>query len=103
MNSTKKFHIYVQDNGRYMDESCRRLYGIYDTYEDAYNACRFLVEDSVNEFFDYDRTEEEIVELYMQFGIEPCFDPQDDGEQFRAFDYAKQHIKNLINLKPYLD
>jgi hypothetical protein len=36
-----------------MDESCRRLHGVYDSYDYACSICRMLVEDSVRELFDY--------------------------------------------------
>jgi hypothetical protein len=104
MNTSRKhFHVYVDDNARYMDDSSRILHGVFDTYEEALCSCKVIVEDSIRELFDYSNTEEENYRLYQLYGLSPWFDPYDAGEKFSANDYARLHIQLLYKLKPFLD
>jgi len=101
--NAEKFHVYVDDNARYMDESCRRLHGVYATYEEAYRVCRSIVEDSVRGVFDYDNAGEENYSLYLQYGESPWIVPDNSSRPFSAFDNAREYIQSLIKLKPFLD
>jgi hypothetical protein len=102
-SSVKKFHVYVDDNAHYMDDSSGRFHAVYDSYEAASRACRFIVESSVNEIFDYDFTEDENYNLYRLYGESPWFEPQGEGEAFSAQAYAREFISILFKLKCYLD
>lgn len=100
---TKQFTVFVEQNSPYMENKGPVIHGVYDSYKAAYRACRFIVEDSIREFFDYDYTEEENYMLYLIYGLSPWFDPQGDGTGFSSADYAAEHIKNLYKWKCYLD
>lgn len=101
--SAKKFYVYVDDNAHYMDDQFSRLHAVYDTYEEAIRACRFIVEESVRELFNYDNTAEENFTQYQLYGESPWFDPQGEGESFSAQVYARTFIKNLFEWKCHLD
>lgn len=102
-NNTGHFVVYVDENSGYMENELPRIHGSFSTYEEACRECRFIVEESVREFFDYDNTEQGIFDLYVLYGLTPGFDPRDCGERFNSFEYARSYIKKLIELKPFLD
>ena len=102
-NVIKKFYVYIDDNARYMMDNTCTNYGVYDSYKDALAACRFLVEDSVQELCNYDYTEEENFTLYLIYGITPWFDPKGEGKAFNAREYARAFIKTLFELKCFLE
>lgn len=99
----EKYYVYIDDNSWYMEEPSRRLHAVYNSHEEASRACRIIVEDSIRELFDYNYTEEENYRLYQIYGLSPWFDSKDEGKLFNAGDYARAHIKNLIDLKCFLD
>lgn len=102
-NIIKKYYVYIDDNAHYMMDNTCTNHGVYDSYKDALNACKFLVEDSVQELFDYDYTEEKNLTLYLIYGITPWFDPQGEGKAFNAREYARVLIKTLFELRCFLE
>jgi hypothetical protein len=102
-NHTKDFIVYINENSGYMETGSTRIQGTYDSYEAACRVCRFIIEESVREFFDYDNTGDENYSLYMLYGLSPWFDPHGTGENFSAPDYARKYIGRLIELKPFMD
>ncbi|MFH1377669.1 MAG: hypothetical protein ABIH86_02845 [Planctomycetota bacterium] len=97
------FFIYVDDNNRSDDKPVRRKHGGCDQYSDAVRVCKEIVNESVREFFDNDYDEDGNYDRYVIWGESPWIIPEPDGEHFSAFDYARERIRELIRLKPFLD
>ena len=95
--------IYVDNNSREDDKPIRRKHGGCDQYADAVRVCKEIVNASVQEFFDYDVDEQANLDRYVIWGESPWILPEPDGEHFSAFDYARERIRELIRLKPFLD
>src|SRR5262249_20179625 len=79
------YSVLVDDNFHYQDKDDRYRLGSFPTYEDAEDACRQVVDRSLQELLRPGMTAEKLFDLYVNFGLDP-FIP---GEPFSAWEYAK--------------
>ena len=92
------FKVYVDDNFHYMDESERYTYGEYETYEEAVDACKAIVDEEIEAFKNND-SNMDVYGQHCSFGEDPWVMPVPEGkEMFSARDYVYQKCKK--NTKP---
>ncbi len=89
------YTVYVDDNYHYMDESERYKLGEFETYDDALNAAKRIVEDYINRAYKEGMSARELLESYKSFGEDPYIDPDDGTPKFSAWDYAEELCKKL--------
>ena len=94
----KKFKIFVDDNFHYTNEDERYLFGEYDNLDDAIEACKKIVDESISDLMK-DCNLSELLEKYQSFGDDPFV----YGGEFSAWDYAKEKIDALVLQKRSLD
>lgn len=87
----KKFKVFIYDNFQYMKEDERYFFAEYDNLDDATEACKRLVDRSIEDLMN-DCSLFELLERYQNFGDDPFI----DGGNFSAWDYAKNKIEILI-------
>jgi hypothetical protein len=95
-NKQEKFKVYIDDNFHYMDEGNRQFDGEYDTYEEAEDRCREIVEKSIMEFYKPGITEQELSQGYFVYGEEPFVIPTPAGKSFSAYTHASNRIVEII-------
>jgi|TARA_Y100000294_G_scaffold176094_1_gene197660 hypothetical protein len=89
-----KFEVFVGDNFHFMDESEIYRQGVYETYEEAVEVCKSII----NDFFlncDEDKTAEDLYGGYVQYGESPLIKPNPKNNSFSAPDYARQRCKEI--------
>ncbi len=80
----EKFRVRVWDNFHYMDDEEAYDLGEFDTYEEALEAAKRIVEESVRHH-GYDNAQ------YTMFGEDPgILGPKTDHPLFSARDYARE-------------
>lgn len=88
---SKKFKVFVDDNFQYMKEDERYLFSEYDNLDDAIEACKKIVDESIEHLMN-DCALSELLERYKNFGDDPFI----HGGNFSAWEYAKNKIDGLI-------
>jgi hypothetical protein len=91
-----RYKVLVDDNFHYMDEDERYEHGVYETAEEAIEACRGIVDLSLQEAYKPGVSAEALYEHYVSFGEDPfivVLDGADDNAKFSAWTYAKQHSR----------
>jgi len=94
------FVVYVDDNFHYMDEEERYKGGEFNTYEEALEFCKKIVD----EFLDDSHaktpkiSEQELFKAYTSFGEDPFISPTtSDTPRFSAWDYARERCRVLCS------
>jgi len=91
-----KFKVYIDDNFHYMNEGSRQFDGEYDTYEEAEDRCKEIVEKSIMEFYKPGITESELSQGYFVYGEEPFVIPTPAGKCFpTTHDYRMSVAKSF--------
>ena len=91
-----RYKVMVDDNFHYMDEDERYEHGVYDTAEEAIEACRGIVDRSLEEGYKPGVSAEALYEHYVSFGDDPfivVLDGADDNAKFSAWNYAKERSR----------
>lgn len=84
-----RYTIIVADNFHYQDESESYTSGTFDSYEDAVQACRGIVDHCLADHYTLGMTDEQLYRQYTMFGEDPFILPAGPGPRFSAWDYAK--------------
>jgi|GEM_PF-2528318 len=85
------FKVCVDDNFHYMDESERTTHGTFATAEEAIEACKRIVLESVRSNLKSGMTADELYGRYKSFGDDPFVVASAGGDvKFSAWEYAKQ-------------
>ena len=92
----EKFKVYIDDNFHYMDGASRQSDGEYDTYAEAENPCKEIVERSIMEFYKPGITEQELSQNYFLHGEDPFVRPTPEEKHFSAHNYAGNRIAEII-------
>ena len=97
--STMKYQVCKDDNFHYMDETERIDGNSYDTYEEAVEEARRIVDRSLR----WERLQskdsndpDELYDRYQDFGDDPFVRPGDPDHHFSAWDYAKERCKTIV-------
>jgi hypothetical protein len=88
----KKFRVYVDDYFHYQSEEDRYLHGEYENLNDAVNACKIIVDQSLAYILE-NASIEKLSENYFSFGDDPFI----EGVHFSSSDYAKFRINEMIS------
>ncbi|MBU6455844.1 MAG: hypothetical protein KGS72_29000 [Cyanobacteria bacterium REEB67] len=97
------FTVFVDDNFHYMDEDERSVAGEFRSYEDAVNACKEIVERSLQHALSQKppMTADQLYSHYTDFGNDPFVSPMPPDEQrFSAWSYAKDRCQALCASRP---
>lgn len=89
------YRVYVDENSHYMDESERRLAGNYDDCRAAIEACKRIVERSLEEQYQEGMAAEQLLRQYKSFGEDPWISSGDGNCKFSAWDYAEQRCNEI--------
>ena len=90
-----KYHVYVDDNFHYMDESERYLAGVYDDCEAAVKKCIEIVEGSLADQYEQGMGADELLKKYTFFGEDPWISGPDDQCKFSAREYAERRAEEI--------
>lgn len=91
-----KYKVYMDDNFHFMDESERYCAGTFDTAKGAINACKRIVEQSLNESLQNAKTADELARSYKMFGEDPWISCREKDIEFNAWDYATKRSKEIF-------
>lgn len=95
--SSKFFVVKVDDNFHYMDEDERWTLGVFSTLELAIEACKRVVDQSLQECFEPGISAERLLAQYKSFGDDPFIVGGDDSVKFSAWDYAAQRCQRMAD------
>jgi hypothetical protein len=70
------FSVFVDDNGRYMDEEARYRAGVFPDYPDAVKACREMVDDFLLANYEPGMDAANLFDTYTSFGKDPWIKPR---------------------------
>ena len=87
-----RYKVMLDDNFHAMDEDKRHEHGVYETVEEAIEACRRIVDESLKEMLKPGISADALYELYTHFGDDPFIvvvDGADDHVKFSAWSYAE--------------
>jgi len=92
-----KFHLRIYDNYHYNDESEAYNTGLFDTYEDALQAAKGVV----NQFLAYNwrkgMTPKDLHVLFLMYGDDPIVVPNERIENFVMPDFsARDYVQEII-------
>jgi guanosine-3',5'-bis(diphosphate) 3'-pyrophosphohydrolase len=99
MAKEQKYQLRIYDNFHYMDESEAYDSGEFETYEEALNAAKKIIDDYLAKNWRPGITESELIEQYTSFGEDPMIIPveNDKHERFSAWEYAKTSVINICS------
>jgi hypothetical protein len=91
------YKIMVDDNFHYMEEDKRLEYGIFPTANEALDACRRLVDESLLAEYKDGQTADLLYERYTDFGKDPFVVALEGAPnvKFSAWTYAQQRAQEL--------
>ena len=90
------FTILVDDNFHPQNESERYELGPYDSFSEAADVCKGIVDRFLAETRTEDMTAEALYSKYLSFGEDPWIHPTPEGQpDFSAWDYAKARCSEL--------
>src|SRR3954466_15601930 len=92
----------VDDNFHYMDADEHWQYGTFASAGEAIAACRYLVEQSLAEFYKQGMTAAQLCEQYTSFGDDPFVIAPEGCEKvrFSAWDYASERAEAMCTQAP---
>ena len=94
-----KYQVCTDDNFHYMDETERIDGNSYDTYEEAVENARRIVDRSLRweRLQSYDPNDpDKLYDRYQDFGNDPFVRPDGPDHHFSAWDYAKERCKTIV-------
>lgn len=89
------FKVLVDDNFHYQDESERYEVGEYQSYDAAVAVCKMIVDKYLASAFKVGMTAAELYNSYVTFGQDPFVVPRPEGDDFSAWNYAKQRCSEM--------
>ena len=102
----KKYTVRMLDNFHFMDKSEEYNSGTYDTYEEAVDKCKSILDDFLESAYQPGDTAETLYGTYVQYGETPLIWGEDLGDfdsnkyaRMRCMEIVKQHqprIKKFI-------
>ena len=87
--------VFVDDNGRYQDESARYKLGEYGDYEMAVGAAQKVVDDYLQSAYKPGMTAATLLQNYRHFGEDPFI--VSDAGQFSAWEYAAARCQQMCS------
>jgi hypothetical protein len=92
-----KYHLRVYENNHYADESEAYNHGEYDTYEEAENAAKEIVNEFLEQNWSMGKTANILLAEYSLYGDDPIILPADNptGKNFSGRDYAEEIVETI--------
>ena len=94
-----KYQVCTDDNFHYTDETERIDGNSYDTYEEAVEEAKRIVDRSLRweRLQSYDPNDpDKLYDRYQDFGDDPFVRPGGPDRHFSAWDYAKERSKTIV-------
>ena len=88
------YKVMIDDNFHYMDESERVTRGEFATLEAAIDACKAIVNESLQEGYKPGMSAIELYQYYTGFGDDPWVSGA-EGVPFSALTYARQRCDEM--------
>jgi hypothetical protein len=82
--SNMKYTVFIDDNFHYMDESYRCKHGDFETGEEALEAAKRIVDESLASLHTEGMTASKLYDHYVTFGDDPFIIPEDESCKFSA-------------------
>lgn len=97
--SQSPFKLKVYDNFHYMDEEEAYTTGSFNTYEEALQRAKEIVESSLRESYKPGMSSAELLTLYRRFGSDPIIIGSVDSNHpgFSAWSYAEEKAKEMCS------
>lgn len=96
------YEVLIDDNFHFMDESYRIKRGMFSTLAAAVDACKRIVNESLESAFEAGMSASYLFQQYQNFGEDPFIIPRGTREEisavtveFSAWDYAEQRSKEM--------
>lgn len=87
------YAVLVADNYHYMDPESEYEVGRYETWKDAVERCKQIVDDSLKHLQKPGMSPEQLWNQYAMFGEDPFIVPGD--ERFSAWEYAREQCAKM--------
>ncbi len=100
VSGPQSWTVYVDDNFHYMDETERYHLGDFDSYAEAVEACKAIVERFVSSHFKPGMTAEELLSQYKSFGEDPFIVGDNSIPEFSAWEYARSRVDEICTELP---
>jgi hypothetical protein len=94
-----EYKVRVWDNFHYGDDDESYEAGIYDTYEQAVEAAKLIVQRSLRDEYKGGMTPDQLYGQYTDFGDDPSVYPEPPSTHFSAWGYAKSMCKEICDGK----
>ena len=94
-----KYQVFIDDNYHYIDETERIEGNSYDTYEEAVEEAKRIVDHSLRcgRLRSEDpKDPDKLYDGYKSFGDDPFIIPAEPDHHFSAWDYAKERCKTIV-------
>ena len=92
-----KYTLYVNDNGRYMDEEARYTVGDFDSLEKAITIAKGIVDKFLNHAYKEGMTRGQLWEQYMFFGEDPFIAGGPPYPGYSSWDYARKRCNEICS------
>jgi hypothetical protein len=91
------YKVMLDDNFHYMEEDERREYGTFASAEEAVEACRRLVDESLVSKYSAGASADALYAQYQDFGDDPFIVATDGAAkvEFSAWNYARERVQAL--------
>jgi hypothetical protein len=89
--------VFVDDNYHFSDDDYRYKKGIYESYEEAKEVCKNIVDDFLKNDYRQGMNAEDLYERYKFFGDAPYIIPDDGEIKFSAWKYAEQRSSEICS------
>ena len=94
-NPGTRFEVLVDDNFHYHDESERFKHGEFETYQEAVNACKEIVDAELLGLYKKGTSAAELYASYTSFGEDPFIRPAPKEDRFSAWEYARKRCEEF--------
>ena len=91
------YTVFIDDNFHFMDDSERLRHGEYQTYDEAVDACKKIVNDSLNHLYSPGMSRTELYNQYVSFGDDPYVSPNGQASHFSARDFAQMQCEVICS------
>lgn len=92
------YEVLVDDNYHYMDESERYSAGVFQTYGEALEHAKRIVDSSLLDLVEPGKSGADLMASYVMFGEDPWIRPTPENtERFSARDYARQRAPEIVS------
>lgn len=92
---TRSYKVFVDDNSSYMESEGRYKLGEFETFNEAVEACKSIVEDFLNDNYKSGMTSDHLYRLYTFYGDDPFVVGDPIPFRFSAWSYAEDKCQEI--------